>query len=162
MNLRSVAIVLALAALAGFAALNWTAIMTPAELSLGFAQVQAPLGVVMLGISALLCALFIVYLLFQQAGALLEARRYAKEMKVQRELADSAEASRFTELRAFLEGEMRRLEAQVGAAGRESGARIERLERTMQDKLDESTRTLSAYVGEVEDKLDRVLPAPPA
>ncbi len=90
--------------------------MTPTELSLGFAQVQAPLGVVMLGISALLCALFIVYLLFQQAGALLEARRYAKEMKAQRELADSAEASRFTELRAFLEAEMRRLEAQGAAS----------------------------------------------
>ena len=50
------------------------------------AQVQAPLGIVMLGISALLCALFIVYLLFQQAGALLEARRYAKEMKAQEAL----------------------------------------------------------------------------
>ena len=162
MNLRSVAIVLALVALAAFAALNWAAFVTPTELSLGFAQVQAPLGIVMLGVSALLCALFVVYLLFQQAGALLQARRYAKEMKAQRELADSAEASRLTELRAFLEAEIRRLEAQVAAAARETGARMERLEQTLLDKADESTRTLSAYVGEVEDKLDRVLPAPPA
>ena len=161
MSLRGVAIVLALVAIGVFAALNWAAIMAPTELSLGFAQVQAPLGIVMLGISALLCALFIVYLLFQQAGALLEARRYAKEMKAQRELADRAEASRVAELRSFLEAEIRRLESLGAAGAHETAARIDRLESSLGDKLDESTRTLSAYIGEVEDKLDRMLARPP-
>lgn len=161
MSLRGVAIVLALVAIGVFAALNWAAIMAPTELSLGFAQVQAPLGIVMLGISALLCALFIVYLLFQQAGALLEARRYAKEMKAQRELADRAEASRVAELRSFLEAEIRRLESQGAAGAHETAARIDQLGSSLGDKLDESTRTLSAYIGEVEDKLDRVLARPP-
>ncbi len=161
MSLRGVAIVLALVAIGVFAALNWAAIMAPTELSLGFAQVQAPLGIVMLGISALLCALFIVYLLFQQAGALLEARRYAKEMKAQRELADRAEASRVAELRSFLEAEIRRLESQGAAGAHETAARIDRLGSSLGDKLDESTRTLSAYIGEVEDKLDRMLARPP-
>lgn len=161
MSLRGVAIVLALVAIGVFAALNWAAIMAPTELSLGFAQVQAPLGIVMLGISALLCALFIVYLLFQQAGALLEARRYAKEMKAQRELADRAEASRVAELRSFLEAEIRRLESQGAAGAHETAARIDQLGSSLGDKLDESTRTLSAYIGEVEDKLDRMLARPP-
>lgn len=161
MSLRSVAVVLVLVAIAVFAVLNWAAITTPTALSLGFAQVQAPLGIVMLGISAVLCALFVVFLLFQQAGALLEARRYAKEMKAQRELAASAEASRLTELRAFVEAEVRRLESQGAAGAREAAARIDRLEAAFNAKLDESTRTLSAYIGEVEDKLDRVLPKPP-
>lgn len=161
MNLRTVAIVLAFAALAGFTLLNWTAFMAPTTLSLGFAEVQAPLGLVMLAISVALCALFVVYLLFQQAGALLEARRYAKEMKAQRELADSAEASRLTELRTYFEAEIRRLLAQGTAAAHETDARIDRLGQTLQVKIDESTRTLSAYVGEVEDKIDRVLPKLP-
>lgn len=161
MNLRSVAIVLALVAIAAFAALNWAAIMAPTELSLGFAKVQAPLGVVMLGISALLCALFVVYLVFQQAGALLEARRYAREMKAQREIADSAEASRLAELRAFLEAEIRRLEDQRAAAALETAGRIDQLGQSLRDKVDEATRTLSAYIGEVEDKLDRSLPRLP-
>ena len=161
MSLRGVAIVLALVAIGVFAALNWAAIMAPTELSLGFAQVQAPLGIVMLGISALLCALFIVYLLFQQAGALLEARRYAKEMKAQRELADRAEASRVAELRSFLEAEIRRLESQAAAGAHEPAGRIGQLGSSLGGKLDESTRTLSAYIGEVEDKLDRVLARPP-
>lgn len=158
MNLRTVALVVAIAAVAGFTLLNWAAITTPSTLSLGFTAVQAPLGIVMLAISAALCALFVVYLLFQQAGALLEARRYAKEMAAQRELADRAEASRLTELRAALEAELRRLEAQGTAAAQAADARIDRLERALQDRIDESTRTLSAYVGEVEDKLDRALP----
>jgi hypothetical protein len=34
---------------------------------------------------------------------------------------------------------------------------MEQSERTWQDKLSEATRTTSAYLGEIEDKLDRVL-----
>ncbi len=161
MSPRGVAIVLALAVVGAFAALNWAAITAPAELSLGFAQVQAPLGVVMLGIIAVLCALFVVHSLFQQAGALLEARRHAKEMKAQRELAESAEASRLAELRSFVEAEIRRLESQGAAGAHETAARIDQLGSSLGDKLDESTRTLSAYLGEVEDKLDRTLARPP-
>ncbi|MDP1790614.1 MAG: LapA family protein, partial [Methylibium sp.] len=127
-------------------------------LNLGFAEVNAPLGLIMLVVSGVLVGLFLVYLVFQQAGVIMEARRYAKELKSHRELADTAEASRFTELRSFLDGELRKIEAQGAAATRELGARLERLELQLQEKLAESTRTLSAYVGEVDDKLDRLLP----
>jgi putative hemolysin len=98
---------------------------------------------------------------FQQAGVILETRRYAKELKSHRELADSAEASRFTELRTYLEAQLRRIEAQGAAAQRENGASIEKVEHLLQDKMVESTRTLSAYLGEIEDKLDRALAQPP-
>jgi uncharacterized integral membrane protein len=157
MNLRSLLITAVLALLAAFALLNWTAFTAPTTLSLAFTSVQAPLGLIMLVITGLLSGLFLVYILFQQAGVILEARRYAKELKTHRELADTAEASRFTEMRSFLEGELRRLEAQGAAQTRELGARIEALERQLREMLGESTRTLSAYVGEVEDKLDRLL-----
>ncbi|MDH4060028.1 MAG: LapA family protein [Aquincola sp.] len=162
MNLRALAVALVLAALALFAAMNWVAFTTPTALTLGFAEVQAPLGVIMLIVTALVSGLFLVYIVFQQAGVILEARRYAKDLKAQRELADKAEASRFTELRAFLDGELRRIEAQSAAASREAVARVEQAERQLQDKLAEATRTLSAYVGEIEDKLDRLLPRPSA
>jgi uncharacterized integral membrane protein len=162
MNLRALTVALVLAALALFAAMNWVAFTTPTALTLGFAEVQAPLGVIMLIVTGLVSGLFLVYIVFQQAGVILEARRYAKDLKAQRELADKAEASRFTELRAFLDGELRRIEAQSAAASREAVARVEQAERQLQDKLAEATRTLSAYVGEIEDKLDRLLPRPSA
>lgn len=163
MNLRafSLTLVLAFASLAAFATLNWEAMAAPATLSVGFANVSAPLGMIMLVFTAAISGLFIVYIVLLQAGVILEARRLTKEVKAQRELADTAEASRFTELRTLLEGELRRIEAQGAASSREFGARIEQSERGMQDKLAEATATLSACLGEIEDKLDRVLvPAP--
>ena len=156
MNLRSFSISLALVLLAVFTVLNWTAFIAPTTLSIGFTNVQAPLGLVMLVATGLVCGLFLVYIVVQQAGVILEARRNAKELKAHRELADKAEASRFTELRTFIEGELRRIEAQGGAATRELSARVEQAKQDLLEKLAESTRTLSAYVGEVDDKLDRL------
>lgn len=159
MNLRafSLTLILAYVLLAAFATLNWAAIAVSSTLSLGFVEVSAPLGMVMLIFTAAISGLFIVYIVLLQAGVILEARRLTKEVKAQRELADTAEASRFTELRTLLEGELRRIAAQGAESNREFGARIEQSERGMQDKLAEATGTLSAYLGEIEDKLDRAL-----
>jgi uncharacterized integral membrane protein len=157
MNLRNLLVVAALALLAVFTLLNWTAFTAPTTLSLAFGEVQAPLGLIMLAVTGFISGLFLVYILFQQAGVILEARRYAKELNAQRELADMAEASRFTEMRAFLDGALRRLEAQRASEARELGERIEASAQRMGEMLAESTRSLSAYVGEVEDKLDRLL-----
>lgn len=153
----SLTLVLTFVLLAAFATLNWAAMAAPSTLSLGFLDVSAPLGMVMLVFTAVISGLFIVYIVLLQAGVILEARRLTKEVKEQRELADTAEASRFTELRTLLESELRRIEAQGAASRSEFGARIEQTEQGMQDKLTEATRTLSAYLGEIEDKLDRAL-----
>jgi uncharacterized integral membrane protein len=157
MNLRSALLVLALVVLALFALLNWTAFTTPTTLSVGFAEVQAPLGLIMLTVTAVVSALFLFYIVVQQAGVIMETRRNTKELNAQRDLADKAEASRFNELRTFLDTELRKIEAQGSASTREIGARVDVLQQQLQTKLDESTRSLSAYIGEVEDKLDRIV-----
>jgi uncharacterized integral membrane protein len=161
MNLQSILIALALLALALFAMLNWTAFSAPTALSIGFTEVQAPLGMIMLTVAAVLTVLFLLYIFVQQASAMMESRRTTKELNAQRELADKAEASRLSELRTFLDAELRKLEAQGAAGTRELSARIDALQLQMQDKLAESTRILSAYVGEVDDKLDRMGTPPP-
>ena len=114
----------------------------------------------MLVLVGLLSALFLIYIVLQQAGVILEARRYAKDLKTHRELADKAEASRFTELRTFLETELRRIDAQDAAGTRQLSERLGQVEQVLQDKLAESTRTLTAYLGEMEDKLDRLTTPP--
>ena len=68
-------------------------------------------------------------------------------------LADRAEAARFSELRAHLDTELRRLEAQAAEQRGSLLTRIDGLQGTLQD---EATRSLSAYIGEVDDKLDRL------
>lgn len=162
MNLRSISIAIVLLALAVFALLNWTAFMTPTTLSLGFTDVQGPLGLIMLVITGAVCVLFLFFIVYQQAGVIMETRRNNKELAAQRELADKAEASRLSELRAYLEGELRKLEAQGSAATRELSARVAQSEDALTAKLAETARTLSAYVGEVDDKLDRMNPPPPS
>ena len=164
MNLRafSLTLILAFVLMAAFAIRNWAAMAAPSTLSLGFAHVSAPLGMVMLVFTAAMSGLFVLFIDLLQAGVIVESRRLTKEAKTQRELADTAEASRFTELRTLLEGELRRIESPGVASNCELGARIEQSERGMQDKLDEATRTLSAHLGEIEDKLDRVLAPAPA
>jgi uncharacterized integral membrane protein len=160
MTFRALLLALAFLLLAAFTLMNWGAFLAPTTLSLGVADVQAPLGLVMLGFTAVLSGLFLVYILVQQATIILESRRMAKDLQAQRELADKAEASRFTEMRGFIDAEFRRLEARSAAATLELREALQRLEQQLGARLDESTRTLSAYVGEVEDKIDRVLPPP--
>jgi uncharacterized integral membrane protein len=135
MKFRTVLVLLMLAAVGVFALANWTAFTAPTALSLGFLQFQAPLGLVMLVLTGAVSGLLVVYITLQQAGVMLEARRYAKELSAHRELADRAEASRFTELRAFLETELRRLEAQNAAGTRELGARIDQLQGSLKSIL---------------------------
>ena len=129
MPLRTVVLLIILAVVALFAALNWSAFLAPTTLSLGFTQVQAPLGLLMLALLAAVTAVFLGYLVYLQTTALLESRRHAKELQAQRELADQAEASRFTELRSFIDSRLNEVENSLGAQLGEMRGR-------MQDRLD--------------------------
>lgn len=160
MHLRTLILAASLAFVALFALINWDAFMAPTPLTLGFMEVRAPLGLVMLLTTGVVSALFLLYILFMQASVIVEARRTAKELKGHRELTDQAEASRFSELRAFLERELQRLEAQQAASTRELAARVEQSQSLLKTEIQASTGSLSACMGEVEDKLDRALQPP--
>ena len=103
MNLRTLSLLITVALIALLAAFNWNTLAAPSVVSLGVTDVQAPLGVLMLALTCLLGVFFVAYVLWLQGSVLMEARRHAKEMQAQRDLADKAEASRFTELRTVLE-----------------------------------------------------------
>ncbi len=151
-------LMIVLVAITAFAALNWSAFLTPTTLSLGVTVVQAPLGVVMLGLLVFFTVLFLVFVVYLQTSVLLEARRHARELQANRELADQAKASRFTELRSFFEVELRKqagLEAESRAAVL---ARIDQLDNDLRSAVEESGNTLCAYFDELEDRLERELP----
>jgi len=155
MKVRTLFLLIVVAAIAAFAALNWNAFMTPTTLSLGFAAVQAPLGLIMLGLLVFLTGLFLVFVVYLQTSVLLEARRHARELQTNKELADQAEASRFTELRGFLEAELKR-QADLDAESREALlARLDQLDRDLRAMIEESANTLSAYIGELEDRIEK-------
>lgn len=155
MNLRTLQLLLLVAAIAIFTLVNWSAFTTPTTLSLVFGTVQAPLGLIMLVLTGLLAALFLVYIVYQQAGLIVETRRASRDMAAQRELADKAEASRFTELQAFLTSELRTLETRIAGAQAENSRRVGACEQALATRLTEATNGLAAHLGEVEDKIDR-------
>lgn len=141
-----------------FMILNWATIMAPTALNLAVAQVNAPLGLVMLGMIALLTALFLIYIVYLQTSVLLEARRHAKELQNNRELADQAEASRFTELRQFMDAEI--LKQAIVQADSKSALllKMDALNTDIHRAIDVSGNSLSAYIGELEDRLESKFP----
>ena len=134
---RTILLVVAIALVVMFALLNWEVFSALTPLNLGVTTVQAPLGLIMLGLVAFLCVLFTVWVVSMQASSLMEARRQTRELQAQRDLADRAEASRFTELRTELV------------------ARLDRLQSDSRVAIEQSGNALAAQVGELEDRLVR-------
>ena len=155
MGLRTGALMLVVALIAALAALNWGGLSTPTVMSLGVMQVTAPLGLIMLGLTALLGLMFLIYVFYLQSTLMLDSRRHTKELQAQRELADKAEASRFTELRAFIE-----------AQEQKQATRAADLQRAVLQRVEQSDNTMAAHIGQLEDRLDRrsasIVTSPPS
>lgn len=92
-----------------FAAVNWSTLSATTTINLLIAEVQAPMGVVLLGLTALLTVLFFVATLYSRIGMLLETRRLQQELRAAREVADQAEASRIEALQRVILSEFRLL-----------------------------------------------------
>lgn len=150
-------LLLVLVALGAFVALNWSAIVAPGPVSLGFFAVQAPLGAILLGACAALIALFLLAAAYEKTVALAEARRHARELRAQRELADRAEASRFAELRTAIHADLDDIRSALGATGSSPTVGLGGLEGRLSARISDEANGLAAHIGEIEDKLDRAL-----
>lgn len=155
MYLRTLLIVLVLGIVVIFALLNWSVFIAPTTLSIGFTTFDAPLGLILLGAIAMLTLLFLIYLVYLQATALMESRQYSRELKSQRELADRAEESRFTQLRSSLESALRQLTSQIVDSNSATVSRLDGLDHELRAAIEQSTNSLAAYLGEIEDRIER-------
>ena len=95
--------------------------------------VEAPLGLLLLGVLGLVVIGFATTMAWWQARVLMDTRRHTKELQTQRELADRAEASRFTELQ-------QRLDVDFAA---------------VKGELQQQANSLAAAVAELEDRIER-------
>ena len=155
MRARTLVLLAILILIGVFSAVNWKAIVAPTPLSFVVTEVQAPLGLILLGIAALLTVLFLLYLVYLQTSVLLDSRRHARELQGQRELADQAEASRFTELRSFLDAELHKLAGQTNEGQARLAARLDQIHRELNASIMQTENSLSAYIGELEDRVQR-------
>jgi hypothetical protein len=155
MYLRTVLILFSLGILVLFTAVNWSAFIAPTTLSLLFATVEAPLGLILLGVVVLLAALFLFYVVYLQSSVLIETRRHARELHAQRELAEQAERSRFHELRGYLEDQVQSLARQSENLKFEFMTRLDGLERNTRSSIAQCENTVAAYMAELDDRLQR-------
>jgi hypothetical protein len=139
MKTLALLVLVATGLLALFAALNWTLLNAPAEVSFGPLTAQAPPAVIVLGFAFGFALALLAYAAWHRTTQLIEARRHAQELRELRTLADNAEASRLRELRTELEAEFAALRG----------------------TLEESANGLSASIGQLDDKLERLHGAPP-
>lgn len=142
--------------IAALAALNWGILATPTVMSIGLMQVTAPFGLIMLALTMLLGLMCLLYVFYLQSTVMLDTRRHTKELQAQRDLADSAEASRFTELRAFID-----------AQEEKRSLRSDTLHKALMARVEQSDNTVAAHIGQLEDRLDRrsnatIVTAPPS
>lgn len=155
MKFLNIILLIVLAALIIFAILNWQSIITPIPLSLLFIDANAPLGLILLATTGLLTLFFLGFVIYMQSSTLILRKRLNRELEEQRKLADHAEASRFTELRIFLAAELQKLNAHSNEMHQKIETRIADLETTLKWTVEESGTSLSAYIGELEDRLEK-------
>lgn len=91
------------------AGLNWTTLTTPAPIDLLVMRIEAPLGVIMLGLTGTLVLLFFIATLRNQISSLLEANRLNKEVRRLQGVEDKATSHEIAALRQLVEEKMNHL-----------------------------------------------------
>lgn len=159
MRIRTILLVLAILVVAAFVALNMDEFTRISTLSLGFMTVQVSLGLVMLVLLGGATVIFLASVLYMQSTNLLEMRKHTKELDLQRQLADRAEASRFTELQAFLASQAAAQQQRQTDADAALAASFAQQQQALMARIEQSDNTLAAYMGQLQDKLDPATPA---
>lgn len=145
MGTRTLIVGLVLLLMAAFVVVNWAVFAAPAKVSFVFASIEVPVGMVMLGILALIALTFGIYSAVSWSAILLEFRRQAKELTAQRTLADEAEASRFTELRAAMHDELKHL-----------ADRMAQMHDAFRTEIRDNANSIAATIGELDDRIQKL------
>lgn len=166
MRARLLFLVVAILLVAGFAAQNWSEFMRTSPLNFGVVVEEAPLGLIMLGVLGVTLLVFLVGSAMQQSRFMLESRHHAKTLQAQRDLAEKAEASRFTDLRQQLDAHLRENRQRDSIAATELEKAMVQSQRELRNQLDVINRTLDGRLTELESRiearLERLQPAAPA
>ena len=141
MKFRTVGMLLVLIVLAVFLIINWGALSQVTTVNLVYTEIQAPLGVLVVGGFGIVVLLLAVYTVWQQASMMMELRAAYKEARTARQVAEDADKSRVAEIRT------------------EFAARLEKLETLLTDRTDELLQTTRDCNAAFEKRLDALAEA---
>ena len=150
---RIVFIVIAALVVAAFAALNWPEFTRAEPLSFGVTTATVPLGLVMLSLMAVVLAVFLVSSAIQESRYLLDHRRHSRALQAQRELAEKAEASRFTDLRQHLDTHMRESRQRDQVVATEVEKRLMASHNELRAHFDRMFNALISRLSDIESRL---------
>lgn len=160
MKTRSLLLVLLIVLVATFVALNFEEILRPTPLNLGLSTLQAPMGLVLVGLLAAVLLIFLLALLYFQTAHVMEVRRINRDVSEQRQLADKAEASRFTALRDYLQAELQAIAVRDVEAQDRLHQKLEQVQKNLSTVMEQTGNGLHASIGELEDRLEHPTQTP--
>jgi hypothetical protein len=144
MRFRTVLLIIVVVTIAAFLFINWRVFSAPSNWNFLIGTIEMPIGVVMLGLLAVVILAFAIYVGIWQGTILMDYRRQSKEMQAQRALADDAEASRFTQLSTLMREEMSKLEK-----------RLETALDALRGEVRDTENSIAATLAEMDDRLQR-------
>ena len=150
---RIVFIVIAALVVAAIAALNWPEFTRTEPLSFGILTATVPLGLVMLTLLAIVLAVFLVSSAIGESRYLLDHRRHSRALQAQRELAEKAESSRFTDLRQHLDSHLRDVRQRDQVVATELEKRLMQNQGELRAQLDRMHHALLARLADIESRL---------
>ena len=157
MHLRSVFLLLLFVLCSVFLVVNWEGVMAEVNVNLLWTEIQAPLGLILLMGPGLLILICLIYGFVQQAGLSMELRRVNKQLQQARDLAQKAELSRFTELKSEMQKQITELQNQSASRHSSLMAAVNGVQAAVDESAQETVNSLSASVGEVEDRLSQLV-----
>jgi hypothetical protein len=155
MRAKTIFLIIAIVLVAAFAALNLDEFTRVSTLSLGVTTIQVALGLVMLVLLIASLLVFLASTIYMQSTHMIEVRKYARDLTAQRELADRAEASRYTELRTYIESQANAAVHREAANATVISERLAQTQAAVLHRLEQSDNTAAAYFGQLEDRMER-------
>lgn len=158
-----IVMLLGLLLLAGFVVFNLEEFMRPSTLSFGGTVAEAPLGLIMLGVVALMFVAMIALSAMSRRRTVMERGHHYKTLEETRTLADNAEASRFTDLRNHIDTRLRELRERDEITATEFHRAGVESQRELRNQLEQMSRAMMSRLAEIETRLDARLDrvAPP-
>lgn len=153
MRARLIILVTAILLVAGFAALNWSEFLRQTPLSFGLFVMDASLGLILLAVLGITLLAFLASSAHLRTVNLLDHRQHSKALEAQRDLADKAEASRFTDLRQHMDAQLRELQQRDVVAATERDKAMAQSQREMRSHLELMNKTLATRLAEIEGRL---------
>ena len=162
MRARLIFIVVVAVLAFGFAGLNWSEVTRAVPLSFGVLISDGSVGLVLLSLLALTLITFVVASTVQETRHHIDYGKHQRTLQAQRDLADKAELSRFTELQKQMETHLRDNRQREGIVATEFEKSMVTSHRELRTQIESMNQMLATRLHDMESRIERVHGVEPA